>query len=465
MTGLPYIPSFITVHLGSPDSSAPNITVSFPDYVKNAASSEIYPTWPASSLRANIYAIISYALNRVYTEWYRSRGYAFDITNSTAYDMSFVNGRNIFDDISKIVDEIFNDYIKRIGNIEPLFASFCDGEEVQCNGLSQWGSVYLANQGYIPFDILRYYYGDDIEIVDNAPIQDITESYGGVPLRLGSSSRAVQGLQLRLNRIGEDYPLIPIIAEPDGFFGVNTENAVKAFQRIFNLTEDGIAGKATWYKVQYIFVAVTRLAELNSEGLSLQDIPKQLNSLNKEGDSGGLVRSLQYYLSTVAYYNNAVPPLTIDGYFGTATTAAVKAFQSEYGIDVTGVVNLQTWEKLVDVYLGILEQNPPDYLSDPYSPFPGTALQLGSSSNAVRLLQERLNLISNFYSNIPKVSVTGYFGNETQNAVLAFEKEFGLPPRGIVFPFVWERIAQISRSLMSDVPRNTGQYPGYELSI
>lgn len=465
MTGIPFIPSTITVHLGAPDSNAENVTVSFPDYIKNVASSEIYPTWPENSLRANIYAIISYALNRVYTEWYPSRGYDFDITNSTAYDMSFVKDRNIFGDISRIVDEIFNDYVRRTGNIEPLFTAFCDGEEVQCEGLSQWGTVSLANQGYIPYDILRYYYGDNIEIVDNAPIQDIEDSYNGVPLRLGSSNRNVQKLQLQLNRISEDYPLIPKIFEPDGYFGVNTEDAVKAFQRIFNLTEDGIVGKATWYKIQYIFTAVTNLAELDSEGLTLQDIPKQLNELNSEGDRGGLVRSLQYYLSTISYYNNSVPSLTIDGVFGPSTTAAVKAFQSAYGLSPTGVVNFETWEKLVDVYLGILEQNPPDYLNDPFAPFPGTALQLGSQSDAVSLLQRRLNLISDYYPNIPKVPETGYFGQETQNAVLSFEREFGLPPRGIVFPFVWERIAQISRGLVSDGQRNPGQYPGYTLKV
>jgi len=396
MTGTPFIPSTITVHLGAPDAAAENVTVSFPEYVKNVASSEIYPTWPESSLRANIYAIISYALNRVYTEWYRSRGYDFDITNSTAYDMSFVKGRNIFDDISEITDEIFNDYLKRTNNIEPLFAAFCDGIEVQCDGLSQWGTVDLANQGYVPYDILTYYYGDNIEIVDNAPIQDITESYPGTPLRLGSSNREVQKIQLQLNRISEDYPLIPKIAEPDGYFGVNTEDAVKAFQRTFNLTEDGIVGKATWYRIQYIFTAVTKLAELESEGLTISDIPRQLTELNREGDSGGLVRSLQYYLSTVSFYNNAVPAVTIDGYFGPSTTASVKAFQSAYGLNPTGVVGLETWNKLVDVYEGILRENPPNFLNEPFAPFPGTALRLGSSSDAVRLLQQRLNLIGEF---------------------------------------------------------------------
>lgn len=464
MTGLPYIPETIRVHLGPPSSSAETVTVSFPDYIKNVASSEIYPTWPENALRANIYAIISYALNRVYTEWYPSMGYDFDITNSTAYDMSFVNGRNIFEDISRVVDEIFNDYIKRQGNIEPLFAAFCDGVEVQCDGLSQWGSVDLAEQGLVPYEILTNYYGTDIDIVEDAPIQNITESYGGTPLRLGSSNREVQKIQLSLNRIAKDYPLIPKIPEPDGFFGIATEDAVKAFQRIFNLAEDGIVGKATWYRIQYIFTAVTRLANLNSEGLTIEGLPRQLSNLLREGDSGGLVRSLQYYLSTVAFYNNAVPRVEIDGYFGPATRSSVVGFQKEYGLSPTGVANLETWEKLVDVYSGILAENPPDYLNEPYAPFPGTALRLGSQSDAVRLVQERLNIISDFYPSVPKVDVTGYFGRDTQNAVLAFEREFGIPPRGIVFPFTWERLAQVARSVQN-AERAQGQYPGYVLRV
>ncbi len=464
MTGLPYIPETIRVHLGPPSSQAETVTVSFPDYIKNVASSEIYPTWPENALRANIYAIISYALNRVYTEWYPSMGYDFDITNSTAYDMSFVNGRNIFEDISRIVDEIFNDYIRRQGNIEPLFAAFCDGVEVQCDGLSQWGTVDLAEQGLVPYEILTTYYGPDIDIVEDAPIQNITESYRGTPLRVGSSNREVQKIQLQLNRIAKDYPLIPKIPEPDGFFGIATEDAVRAFQRIFNLAEDGIVGKATWYKIQYIFTAVTRLANLNSEGLTIEGLPRQLSNLLREGDSGGLVRSLQYYLSTVAFYNNAVPSVEIDGYFGPATRNSVVGFQKEYGLSPTGVVNFETWEKLVDVYSGILAENPPDYLNEPYAPFPGTALRLGSQSDAVRLIQERLNIISAYYPSVPKVDVTGYFGRDTQNAVLAFEREFGIPPRGIVFPFTWERLAQVARSVQN-AERAEGQYPGYVLRV
>ena len=207
-TVIPFVPQYITVHLGSPGSSAANVTVPFIDYVKNVASSEIYPTWEESALRANIYAIVSFALNRVYTEFYRSRGYDFDITSSTAYDQAFVNGRSYFDRISRIADELFNDYLRYPGFVEPLAAKFCNGTTVTCEGLSQWGSQNLARQGYNTTQILRSYYGN-VEIVNNAPIRGITSSYPGTPLRRGSSGPYVVVVQVMLNRISQNYPAIP----------------------------------------------------------------------------------------------------------------------------------------------------------------------------------------------------------------------------------------------------------------
>ena len=217
-TRLPYIPEYITVHLGPPDSNAENVTVPFLDYISNVASSEIYPTWPENALRANIYAQISYALNRIYTEYYRSRGYDFDITNSTTIDQSFVNGRDIFENISRLTGELFDDYIRRQGNIEPLFAQYCDGIEVTCDGLSQWGSVSLAQNGRTPYEILTNYYGNDIDIVRGAPVMGITASLPETPPRLGSAGSDVRQIQIRLNRISDNYTSIPKIALPDGIF-------------------------------------------------------------------------------------------------------------------------------------------------------------------------------------------------------------------------------------------------------
>ena len=230
-TVTPFVPQRITVHLGSPDSYAANVTVPFSDYVKNVASSEIYPTWEESALRANIYAIVSFALNRVYTEFYRSRGYDFDITSSTAIDQAFVNGRSYFENISKLVDELFNDYLRRPGFVEPLAAKFCNGTTVTCEGLSQWGSQNLAQEGYTSTQILRSYYGN-VEIVNNAPIRGISSSYPGTPLRRGSTGPNVVVVQVELNRIAQNYPAIPKLVSVDGIYGSRTEASVRRFHRM-----------------------------------------------------------------------------------------------------------------------------------------------------------------------------------------------------------------------------------------
>ena len=299
LTGEPFIPETITVHLGAPDSDAANVTVDFPTYIKNVASSEIYPTWPESALRANIYAIISFALNRIYTEWYRSRGYDFDITASTQFDQKFINNREIFENISDIVDEIFNDYVVRQGNIEPLFTSFCNGTTVTCSGLSQWGTVSLANQGFTPYEILQYYYGDNINIVKDAPVMTKTPSYPGTPLTEGMATNDVRSIQVQLNRISRNYPAIPKIPSIDGVYGTYTADAVREFQRIFNLAETGTVNEATWYKIAYIYTSVKRLAELNSEGVNLEEVKKQYPGELKFGMQSVYVNELQYYLSVI----------------------------------------------------------------------------------------------------------------------------------------------------------------------
>ncbi|MDE6517126.1 MAG: hypothetical protein K2L18_04665, partial [Acetatifactor sp.] len=216
------IPNPITVHLGSPGASASNVQVSFPDYVKNVASSEVYPTWPDASLRANIYAIITFALNRVYTEWYRSRGYNFDITNNTAYDQYFVYGRNIYESISRIVDEIFNEFVRRQGQTAPYFTSFCNGTTATCAGMSQWGTVTLANQGLSPLQILRSYYPRDVEIAETNIITGVLSSYPGTALKTGSKGLDVQTIQTYLERIRRNYPAIPAITDEAGVFGEST---------------------------------------------------------------------------------------------------------------------------------------------------------------------------------------------------------------------------------------------------
>ena len=353
------IPNPITVHLGSPGASASNVQVSFPDYVKNVASSEIYPTWPDASLRANIYAIITFALNRIYTEWYRSRGYSFDITNHTAYDQYFIYGRNIYESISLIVDEIFNEYVRRQGQNAPYFTSYCNGTTAACAGLSQWGTVTLANQGLSPIQILRSYYPKDIEIAETNIITGVLSSYPGTALKTGSTGLDVQTIQTYLERIRRNYPAIPAITDKTGVFGESTSAAVAKFQHIFNLTPDGIVGKATWNKLSYLYTSVTRLAELDSEGTSLGIGTVPPTSILRLGSSGQDVITLQYLLNVAAEFNPAVPAPAQDGKFGPGTQQAVAAFQSVAGLEPDGVVGPLTWQALYNTYLGVDDVLPP----------------------------------------------------------------------------------------------------------
>ena len=349
---VPYIPQQITVHLGSPSSNSENVTVSFSDYVKNVASSEIYPTWDEEALKANILAIVSFALNRVYTEFYRSRGYDFDITNSTAYDQFFVKGRSFFENVSELVDELFNDYLRRPGFLEPLAAKFCNGTTVTCEGLSQWGSQYLAQQGYSTNQILQNYYGD-VETVENVPIRGIASSYPGVPLRQGSTGPDVVVLQVSLNRIAQSYPAIPKIPATDGIFGPKTEAAVIQMQQIFGLNPDGIVGKATWYEIVRLYTAVTRLSELRSQGQQFYAINWAAPNSISPGDTGEKVRHLQYMLSILSSYIPEIPPLSIDGIYGPRTKASVLAVQRRFRLPETGNVDKATWDEIYDQFSGI----------------------------------------------------------------------------------------------------------------
>lgn len=377
-TVLPFVPQQITVHLGAPSASAPNVTVPFSDYVKNVASSEIYPTWDESALRANILAIVSFALNRVYTEFYRSRGYDFDITNNTAFDQYFVNGRSYFSNISRLVDELFNDYLRRPGFVEPLAAKFCNGTTVTCEGLSQWGSQRLAQQGQNSTQILRNYYGN-VEIVPNAPIRGITSSYPGTPLRRGSTGPNVVVVQTEINRIAQNYPAIPKIANVDGIYGSRTEASVRAFQEIFDLTPDGIVGPATWYALVRLYTAVTSLSELRSQGQQFYSINWEYPNALYEGDTGDKIRHLQYMLRVLSAFIAQIPPVEVDGIFGPATRNAVLAAQRFFGLPQTGSVDAATWDEIYDQFSGIETTA----LRDPES-FPRTANAVAAFSPAAQ---------------------------------------------------------------------------------
>lgn len=438
----PIIPEFITVHLGPPGSQAENVTVSFIDYVKNVASSEIYPTWPESALRANIYAIISYALNRVYTEYYPSRGYNFDITNSTQFDQAFVRDREIYENISYIVDDIFNDYIVRQGTIQPLFAAFCNGTTSVCDGLSQWGTVALANEGRTPYSILQNYYGPDINIVENAPVGFTEESYPGVPLRVGDAGNNVKIIQTQLNRIAQNYPAIPKIQNTDRIFTLATEDAVRKFQQIFNLPQTGEVDKSTWYKIKQYYNGVKRLAELASEGISLAEATVPFSEELSEGMSGVPTRTVQYYLSIIAYFNGNLEPVPLTGYFDAATVAAVERFQGFYGLPVTGIVDNATWNTITRIYTETVSSLPAGYQGQNAKLYPGYFLSLGMRNESVTDLQTYLNLIGRNIPEVPEIPVTGYYGEQTQNAVSEFQRLYGIPVSGAVGPVTWYQIAR-----------------------
>lgn len=255
------IPEYVIVHDGVPsDSTATDYWVRYKDYIKNVTSNEIYSTWPEAAIYANILAIMSVTMNRVYTEWYRGQGYDFTITSSTAYDQKWVYGRNIFDNVDYLVDSVFANYLARPGVTQPIFTSYCDGKRTTCQGLSQWGSKYLADEGYSAIEILRYYFGSDLYIATADQISGVPASYPGYELTIGSSGDKVRQLQTQLNRIAQNYPALPTLTV-DGIYGSATAASVSAFQKIFNLPQTGIVDYATWYEISDIYVGVTRIAE------------------------------------------------------------------------------------------------------------------------------------------------------------------------------------------------------------
>lgn len=453
------IPKTITVHLGKPSASARNVTVSFRDYIANVASSEVYPTWPEQALRANIHCQISLALNRIYTEWYPSKGYSFNITNSTSYDQYYVHGRTVFDVMVRLTNDIFNTYIRKKGTVNPYYAEYCDGKSVSCAGLKQWGTVTLANQVKNALQILRYYYGNDVEIVRSDNIRSIPQSYPGSPLRQGSSGPAVFTLQRQLNRIAKDYPFLGKL-NVDGVFGAQMASTVRAFQKQFNLTADGVVGRQTWYKISYIYVSVKDLAELTSEGETAGGtLPDGSwgGTVLRQGSRGSAVERVQFWLNTIAQYDDNIPTLTVDGIFGTGTTAAVRAFQRRHGLTVDGVVGKTTWDAIYREYRSIQSDN-----GTPNA-YPGTPLRPGDRGQNVRLVQFWLKIARSVYSALNDVGVDGIFGPSTTAAVKKFQSYFGLASDGIVGRATWSKLYEVYNDAANDLlaPNlRPGDYPG-----
>ena len=463
MQTIPIVPNFITVHLGAPDKYAENVTVPFVDYVKNVVSSEIYPTWNYDAIVANTLAITSFALNRIYTEFYPSRGKNFDITNSTAIDQKFVLGRNIFGNISRIVDDFFYVYVRKIGNIEPLATKFCNGTTVTCNGLSQWGSEYMARGGSNFFEILQSYYGKNIELVYDAPIRNIKYSYAG-SIKIGDSGLAVKNAQVMLNRVANAYPSIPKVTV-DGKYGKSTETAVKVFQSIFNLSIDGVIGKATWYELVRLYVGLNRFNELNSLGQKYYDVSLAYPNALKFGDRGKDVKVVQYYINIIAENYGYLPLIAIDGVYGNDTVRAVKIFQRENGLQVDGIVGKATWDKMYNTVSAVNKIGNSDYKVETELAYPGTPIRFGDSGTDVQYIQSRLNFIGKVFNSTIPVLETGYFGEDTLNSVKRFQQLYGLDADGVVGKDTWNELNQQYYNAKSVKNNKNSQSPSTVLRI
>lgn len=444
-------PLYITVHLGAPDEEALNVRVPYLDYIKNVASSELYPTWPEEAIRANILAINSVAMNRLFTEWYRSRGYNFDITNTTQYDQAYVHERGIFDSISNIANRTFNQYIVRDGRLEPLFATFCDGRVSQCNGMYQWGSVDLANQGYSAEEILRYYYGDDITLVDSSPAEEILETYPGQPLSLGDSGVNVFRMQHSISRINDSFPLIPIV-EVNGYFDERTESAVEVFQEVFDLPVTGVVDRDTWYQIRYIYVAVTSLSQLISEGLTVEELRQLFSSIVLEGGTLPIVAYIELFLNIISQKYDQLQPIEVNTFYGPETAEAVRAFQIIMGLTPTGIVDQETLNLLYWDAYSILTSTPVEELSLPILPYMGVDLVQGMGPEYPRiiLLEIMLNTIALMHPEISPVEIGRDFDSNTRAAVIAFQNLYGLPATGVVDEETWNQLNLVYQSYIAN---------------
>ena len=441
----PVVPNNITVHLGKPDENARNVTVSFTDYISNVASSELYPTWPRNSLIANIYAIISFTLNRIYNEWYRSKGYNFDITSSPTYDQAFVENRSTYENINNIVEEIFNNYVVKGNQIQPYFTRYCDGRKTQCDGLSQWGSVSLANQNKTPLEILRYYYGNDIAIKYDAPVGDSVGGFPGYDVGYGSAGNPVLAIQRDLRRIRRNYPAIPDIQSTQGIYDEETVNAVKKFQEIFSLPVTGTVDKATWYKIKYIYTSVKKLSDLYSEGLTEDEATFLYEDELNYGDTGIEVEHIHYFLDAIAFLDPDIPRLPTNSIYNDNSITIVKAFQEKYGLPVTGVFTYNDWKVLKEVYNSILKSINNDnqsYIDDLY---PDYFLVKGVSGKDVRRFQKFLLAICKYDHSIPGVRVNGVFDDLTEKSVLKLQRDYGFEENGVVGPLLWRKVVELSK--------------------
>ena len=403
-------------------------------------------SWPEEALRANIIAQVSLALNRIWTEWYPSRGYSFNITGSPGYDQAYVNGRTVFAVMERLTAELFNTFVQRSGDAEPYFTEYCDGKTVTCPGMKQWGTVDRAREGLNALQILRYYYGNRVQLVTTNNIAAIPSSYPGSPLRRGNTGTSVRILQKQLSRIAKDYPSFgkPAVT---GTFDEATENSVKKFQKQFGLTADGIVGKATWYKISYVYVSVKDLAELTSEGETAEGIQSTggwPGTVLRRGSTGSSVEQVQFWLSDLAQFDSSLVRVSVDGSYGAATERAVRAFQQKQSLTADGVVGQTTWNALYAAWV--------DTQSDlGGTAWPGTALRRGDTGMEVRLVQFWLRLAADNYSALRTVTVDGSYGAATVSAVTAFQSLFGLTADGVVGRSTWNKLKEVGLAVANKI--------------
>ena len=406
----------------------------------------VCPTWPEQALRANILAQISLALNRIWTEWYPSRGYSFNITGSPGVDQAYVSGRTVFAVMEKLTAELFNTYVRRSGDREPYYTEYCDGKTVTCPGMKQWGTVDRAKEGKNALQILRYYYGSRVELVTTNNIASIPSSYPGSPLRRGSTGTNVRIIQRQLSRIAKDYPFFgkPTV---NGIFDETTENVVKKFQKQFSLTANGVVGKSTWFKISYIYVSVKDLAELTSEGETAdgtQSTGGWPGTTLRRGSTGSNVEQVQFWLSDLAQFDSSLPAVTVDGSYGAATERAVKVFQQKQSLTADGVVGQTTWNALYAAWL--------EAQSDlGGTAWPGTALRRGSTGMEVRLVQFWLRLAADNYSGLSHVTVDGSYGPATVRAVTAFQNRFSLAADGVTGRSTWNKLKEVALAVANKI--------------
>ena len=441
----PIVPNNIIVHLGKPEESAKDITVSFTDYISNVASSELYPTWPKNALIANIYAIISFAMNRIYNEWYRSKGYNYDITSTPLYDQTYKENGSTYENINIIVQDIFNNYVVKGNQIQPYFTRYCDGRITKCDGLSQWGSVTLANQGKTPLEILKYYYGNDISIKYDASVGENTPLFPGTDIGLGYAGNPVLAIQRDLRRIRKNYPAIPDITNTLGIYDEETEMAVRKFQEIFNLPITGIVDKGTWYKIKYIYTSVKKLSDIYSEGLTKNEVTFLYADELKYGDTGIEVEYIHYFLDALAFLDPDIPRLKTNSIYTNNTESMVKAFQEKYNLPVTGIFTYQDFKILKNAYRAILnslESDNKDFIDDLY---PDYFLTKGMTGKDVLKFQKFLLAICKYDKSIPGVKVNGVFDDLTEKSVMKIQKDYGFDINGIVGPLLWRKALELSK--------------------